>query len=70
MEEVTASPPPPANVQYDDRLADAKELEAALANNVKRPGARMHLQTIITKLLRNVRHYNYVRSWLSVNAKH
>jgi hypothetical protein len=50
MEEVTASPPPAANVRYDDRLADAKELEAALANNVKRPGARMHLQTIITKL--------------------
>ena len=49
MEEVTASPPPPANARYDDRLADAKELEAALAN-VKRPGARMHLQTIITKL--------------------
>ena len=49
MEEVTASPPPPANARHDDRLADAQELEAALAN-VKRPGARMHLQTIITKL--------------------
>jgi len=48
MEEgVTGSPPPPANSRYDELFADAKELEAVLAN-VKRPGVRMHLQTIIT----------------------
>ena len=46
MEEVTASPPPPVNARYDELFADAKELEAVLAN-VKRPGVRMHLQTII-----------------------
>lgn len=38
---------PPANSRYDELSADAKELEAVLAS-VKRPGVRMHLQTIIT----------------------
>jgi hypothetical protein len=39
-EEVTGSPPPPANTRYDELFADAKELEAVLAN-VTRPGVRL-----------------------------